>query len=38
VHVLMVLVSGPLNQLRGMLTGRYRVSPEPATLCGEEST
>jgi thiosulfate reductase cytochrome b subunit len=30
VHVLMVLVSGPLNQLRGMVTGRYRMPPEPA--------
>lgn len=25
VHVFMVLVTGPLNQLRGMLTGRYRI-------------
>lgn len=25
IHVFMVLVSGPLNQLRGMLTGRFRI-------------
>lgn len=28
VHVFMVLVSGPVNQVRSMLTGRYRVPPE----------
>ena len=25
VHVLMVVYAGPLNELRGMLTGRFRV-------------
>ena len=29
VHVFMVLVSGPLNQLRSMITGRYRVPSDP---------
>ncbi|MEO6102566.1 MAG: cytochrome b/b6 domain-containing protein [Pseudoxanthomonas sp.] len=29
VHVFMVLVSGPLNQLRSMITGRYRIPPDP---------
>jgi thiosulfate reductase cytochrome b subunit len=28
VHVAMVLLSGPLNQMRGMITGRYRVPGE----------
>jgi thiosulfate reductase cytochrome b subunit len=28
VHVAMVLLSGPFNQMRGMITGRYRVPPE----------
>jgi len=27
-HVLMVLVSGPVNQLRAMVTGRYRLPPD----------
>jgi thiosulfate reductase cytochrome b subunit len=30
VHVFMVLVSGPVNQLRSMITGRYRVPRDPA--------
>ena len=36
VHVFMVVVSGPVNQLRAMITGRYRIHdapvpvPEPA--------
>jgi thiosulfate reductase cytochrome b subunit len=30
VHVFMVLVSGPFNQLRSMITGRYRVPRDPA--------
>jgi thiosulfate reductase cytochrome b subunit len=25
VHVFMVVVTGPLNQLRAMITGRYRI-------------
>ena len=36
-HVFMVLVSGPLNQLRGMLTGRYRVPPDPAAAPGDDT-
>lgn len=28
-HVFMVLVSGPVNQVRAMITGRYRVPPDP---------
>jgi thiosulfate reductase cytochrome b subunit len=30
VHLFEVLVSGPLNQLRSMITGRYAVEPEAA--------
>lgn len=30
VHVFMVLVSGPVNQIRSMITGRYRIPEEPA--------
>ena len=31
VHIIMVLLAGPLNELRSMITGRYRLSPgEPA--------
>ncbi len=30
VHVVMVLVSGPLNQIRSMITGRYHIHDEPA--------
>ena len=30
VHVFMVLVSGPVNQLRSMITGRYRIHEQPA--------
>lgn len=37
VHVLMVLVSGPLNQLRGMVTGRYRVPSDPMEVPRNES-
>jgi len=28
VHLLMVLLAGPLNELRSMITGRYRLPPE----------
>jgi len=31
IHVLMVLVSGPANQIRSMITGRYRIPDEPTT-------
>ena len=30
VHVFMVLISGPVNQLRSMITGHYRIPEEPA--------
>lgn len=30
VHLFMVLVSGPVNQIRSMITGRYRVPQAPA--------
>lgn len=30
IHVFMVLVSGPINQIRSMITGRYRIHDEPA--------
>jgi thiosulfate reductase cytochrome b subunit len=36
VHVFMVLVSGPLNQIRSMITGRYRIHDEPATPAGAD--
>ena len=32
VHVFMVLVSGPVNQLRAMLTGRYRIHVASAAM------
>lgn len=28
VHLLMVLLAGPINEIRSMITGRYRVPPE----------
>ncbi|MFL6735037.1 MAG: cytochrome b/b6 domain-containing protein, partial [Sphingomicrobium sp.] len=28
VHVLMVLLAGPLNEIRSMVTGRYRIHGE----------
>jgi thiosulfate reductase cytochrome b subunit len=31
VHVFMVLVSGPVNQMRSMITGRYRIRERQAT-------
>ena len=30
VHVFMVLVSGPVNQIRSMITGHYRIPEKPA--------
>lgn len=30
VHVIMVVLAGPFNELRSMITGRYRLSPETA--------
>lgn len=35
VHVFMVLVSGPVNQLRAMITGRYRIHEAPAAMPAE---
>jgi Ni,Fe-hydrogenase I cytochrome b subunit len=29
VHLFMVLVTGPFNQLRGMITGNYRYHEDP---------
>ncbi|MFN3953306.1 MAG: cytochrome b/b6 domain-containing protein [Pararhodobacter sp.] len=31
IHILMVLASGPLNGLRSMLSGWYRIDPEPGS-------
>ncbi len=28
IHILMVLLAGPLNELRSMVTGWYRTDPE----------
>jgi thiosulfate reductase cytochrome b subunit len=41
VHMLMVLLAGPINEIRSMITGRYRLpgkaepDPEPEYLAGE---
>lgn len=29
VHILMVVLAGPLNEMRSIITGRYRIDPEP---------
>ncbi len=34
IHILMVLAAGPLNGLRSMLSGWYRIDPEPAPEAG----
>lgn len=36
VHVFMVLVSGPVNQIRSMITGRYRIPEQPAPPEGDD--
>ncbi len=36
IHVFMVLVSGPVNQVRSMITGRYRVHETPAPPAGDD--
>ena len=36
IHVFMVLVSGPVNQIRSMITGRYQVHDEPAAPEGDD--
>ena len=28
VHIVMVLLAGPLNTMRSMITGKYRIDPE----------
>jgi thiosulfate reductase cytochrome b subunit len=28
VHLVMVVLSGPINQIRGMITGRYAIEEE----------
>jgi thiosulfate reductase cytochrome b subunit len=28
VHILMVVLAGPINEVRSMITGKYRVPPE----------
>ncbi len=30
VHLLMVILAGPINEIRSMITGKFRVDPEPA--------
>jgi thiosulfate reductase cytochrome b subunit len=37
VHILMVLAAGPLNELRSIITGWYRTSPDTATAEGDRS-
>ena len=29
VHLIMVVLAGPFNEIRSMITGRFRISPEP---------
>ena len=29
VHIMMVILAGPINEMRSMITGRYRIAPEP---------
>ena len=36
IHVFMVLVSGPVNQVRSMITGRYRIHDEPPAIEGDD--
>ena len=30
VHLLMVVLAGPINEIRSMITGRYEIKPDPA--------
>ena len=30
VHLVMVILAGPLNEVRSMISGWYRVPPDPA--------
>lgn len=36
VHIAMVVLAGPLNEIRSMITGRYRLPPENAEVKAEE--
>lgn len=36
VHIAMVVLAGPINELRSMITGYYRTSPEPDAPKGEK--
>ena len=38
IHVFMVLVSGPVNQLRSMITGRYDIHDEPPPVAAAPET
>lgn len=29
VHIVMVVLAGPINEIRSMITGRYRITPDP---------
>ena len=37
VHIIMVLLAGPLNELRSMITGWYRMSPGERTEPGDKT-
>jgi thiosulfate reductase cytochrome b subunit len=36
VHVIMVVLAGPINELRSMITGWYRASPGTAREAGDK--
>ena len=36
IHIVMVLAAGPLNELRSMITGWYRTSPDTPTIQGDK--
>lgn len=36
VHIVMVLLAGPLNELRSMVTGWYRTSPGTPAEAGDK--
>lgn len=38
VHIVMVLLAGPLNEVRSMITGRYRLPQSRAPQSGDEET
>ncbi len=37
VHIAMVVLAGPVNEVRSMITGWFRLPPEPATPQGKET-